>query len=196
MRRDTSGTGQMRISAWRLATAGLLAACALAPVSGSSEQAGSGNPIVVVETIKGTFAFATFPNDAPLTVEHVLALVRARFYDGQRVHRALAGFVVQFGDPQTRDLDKRSVWGRGRAAASGNPVGVAEITKRRAHRPGAVAMAHMGDPARADSQIYVTLENRRDLDGRYAVFGQVVEGEDVPPRLQVGDLITRVYIRP
>lgn len=187
----------MRVYAWRLATVGLLlAACALAPASASSEQAGSGTPIVVVETVKGTFAFATFPNDAPVTVEHVLALVRARFYDGQRVHRALSGFVVQFGDPQTRDPDTRRVWGRGRAAASGKPVGVAEITKRRAHKQGAVAMAHMGDPARADSQIYVTLENRPDLDGRYAVFGQVVEGGDVPSRLQVGDLITRVYIRP
>jgi len=186
----------MRIPSWRLATLGLLAACTLASASGSSEQAGSGTPIVVVETTKGTFAFATHLNDAPVTVEHVLALVRARFYDGQRVHRALAGFVVQFGDPQTRDLDKRDVWGRGREAASGKPVGATEMTKRRTHKKGAVAMAHMGDPAKADSQIYVTLENRPDLDGRYAVFGQVVEGDDVPPRLQVGDLITRVYIRP
>ena len=186
----------MRIPSWWLAAFGLLAACALASARGSSQQTGSGSPLVVVETTKGTFAFATFPDDTPVTVEHVLALVRARFYDGQRVHRALAGFVVQFGDPQTRDLDKRDVWGRGRAAASGKPVGASEITKRRTHKKGAVAMAHMGNPAKADSQIYVTLENRPDLDGRYAVFGQVVEGDDVPPRLQVGDLITRVYIRP
>jgi len=186
----------MSLRSWRMGVLCLLAACAAASVNGAFEQAGGGASIVAVETTKGTFAFATFPNDAPVTVEHVLALVRARFYDGQRVHRALPGFVVQFGDPQTRDLDKPELWGRGRAAASGKPVGAAEITKKRTHKKGAVAMAHMGDPAKADSQIYVTLDDRSDLDGRYAVFGQVIEGDDVPASLQVGDLITRVYVRP
>jgi peptidyl-prolyl cis-trans isomerase B (cyclophilin B) len=179
---------------WRTGLLCLLVACA-ASVNGAFEQAGSAT-IVAIETTRGNFAFATFLSDAPATVGHVLALVRGRFYDGLRVHRALPGFVVQFGDPQTRDLDKRELWGRGRAAASGKPVGAAEITKKRTHKKGAVAMAHMGDPAKADSQIYVTLEDRSDLDGRYAVFGQVIEGEDVPARLEVGDLITRVYIRP
>jgi len=186
----------MSLRSWRMALLCLLAVCAAAAGNRAFEQAVGGAAIVAVETTRGTFAFATFPNDTPATVEHVLALVRARFYDGQRVHRALPGFVVQFGDPQTRDLDKRELWGRGRAAASGKPVGAAEITKKRTHKKGAVAMAHMGDPAKADSQIYVTLEDRSDLDGRYAVFGQVVEGDDVPARFQVGDLIMRVYVRP
>jgi peptidyl-prolyl cis-trans isomerase B (cyclophilin B) len=181
---------------WRMGVLCLFAACAAASVNGAFEQAGGLASIVAVETTKGTFAFATFPNDAPATVEHVLTLIRARFYDGQRVHRALPGFVVQFGDPQTRDQDKRELWGRGGAAASGKPIGVAEITKKRMHKKGAVAMAHMGNPANADSQIYVTLEDRPDLDGRYAVFGQVTEGDDVPAMLEVGDLITRVYVRP
>ena len=186
----------MRILVWQMGVLCLLAAGAAASANGRFEQAGLGASIVAVETTKGTFAFTTFPNDAPVTVQHVLALVRARFYDGLRVHRALHGFVVQFGDPQTRDLDKRELWGRGRAAASGKPIGVAEITKRRTHKKGAVAMAHLGDPAKAVSQVYVTLEDRLDLDGRYAVFGQVIEGDDVPALLQVGDLITRVYVRP
>ena len=186
----------MIFRSWRMGVLCLFAACAAASVVGAFEQAGSRASIVAVETTKGTFAFATFPNDAPATVEHVLTLIRARFYDGQRVHRALPGFVVQFGDPQTRDQDKRELWGRGGAAASGKPIGVVEITKKRIHKKGAVAMAHMGNPANADSQIYVTLEDRPDLDGRYAVFGQVTEGDDVPAMLEVGDLITRVYVRP
>jgi cyclophilin family peptidyl-prolyl cis-trans isomerase len=159
-------------------------------------QPGGAPPLVVVDTTKGTLAFAVFASDAPLTVGRVLELVRAGFYDGQRVHRAVPGFVVQFGDPQTRDLAKRHLWGRGRGAGSGEPIGVAEISKRRIHRKGAVAMSHMSDPAKADSQIYITLDNRPDLDGRYVVFGQVVEGVDIPGRLEVGDLITRVYVRP
>jgi cyclophilin family peptidyl-prolyl cis-trans isomerase len=152
--------------------------------------------VVVVETAKGSFSFETYPADAPWTVAHVLELVRARFYDGQRVHRSLPGFIVQFGDPQTRDPDKREVWGRGAAAASGKPVGAAEFSKKRVHLKGAIGMAHLGDPAKADSQIYITLEARPDLDGRYVVFGQVITGMDVVSQLQVGDEISRASVRP
>lgn len=152
-------------------------------------------PVVVVATSKGTFVFETYPDEAPLTVAHVVALVRQRFYDGQRIHRSIPGFVVQFGDPQTRDPGQREVWGRGPAAGSGTPIGVAEMTTRRLHRRGAVGMAHMGDPAKAESQMYITLAARPDLDGRYVVFGQVIAGLDVPSRLVVGDEIRRVFIR-
>jgi peptidyl-prolyl cis-trans isomerase B (cyclophilin B) len=152
-------------------------------------------PIMVVETSKGTFSFETYPGEAPVTVAHVVKLATSGFYDGQRVHRALAGFVVQFGDPQTRDLSKRDVWGRGQAAASGAAVGVAEISARRTHRVGAVSMAHQGDPAKGDSQIFITLADRRDLDGQYAVFGQVIDGHDVPAMLEVGDSILRVFAK-
>ena len=152
-------------------------------------------PLIVVEASKGSFTFETFPVDAPLTVAHIVALVRSGFYDGQRVHRAIPGLVVQFGDPQSRDPAKRVLWGRGPAASSGRPIGAAEIAKGRIHRKGAVGVAHMGNPAKADSQIYVTLANRPDLDGRYAVFGQVIAGDDVPAKLQVGDVITRMYVK-
>jgi cyclophilin family peptidyl-prolyl cis-trans isomerase len=152
-------------------------------------------PIVVVETTKGTFAFETFPAEAPRTVAHIVALVRQGFYDGQRVHRAVPGFVVQWGDPRSRDPAQESVWGKGPAASSGEPIGVPEITKKHPHVVGAVAVAHPGVPARADSQIYVTLAARPDLNGKYAVFGQVTEGLDVPARLERGDVITRMYVR-
>jgi cyclophilin family peptidyl-prolyl cis-trans isomerase len=152
-------------------------------------------PIVVVETSKGTFAFETYPNEAPKTVAHIVGLVQKGFYNGQRVHRAIPGFIVQFGDPQTRDPSLRERWGRGAAASSGTPIGVAEITRKRLNQAGAVGIAHMGNPAKGDSQIYITLAARRDLDGQYAVFGRVIEGDDVPASLQVGDEITRVYIR-
>ena len=152
-------------------------------------------PVVVVETTKGAFAFETYPNEAPKTVAHVLKLVRDGFYDGQRFHRALPGFVIQWGDPRSIDPAKERDWGRGDAASSGTPVGVSEINKKRTHTKGAVAIAHPGDPAKADSQIYVTLADRSDLDGRYTVFGHVIAGADVPARIQRGDLITRIYVR-
>jgi peptidyl-prolyl cis-trans isomerase B (cyclophilin B) len=173
----------------------LIALCAVGLGSLGVESQRTTTPLVVVETERGTFAFQTFPSDAPRTVSHILALAQKGFYDGLRVHRAVPGFVVQFGDPQTRDAAKRDLWGRGRDASSGDAIGAAEINKRRRHAAGAVGVAHKGDPAQADSQIYITLAARPDLDGQYAVFGQIVEGEDVLPRLQVGDLITRAYVR-
>ena len=166
---------------------------------------GGGNPprlaaqpassLIVVETTQGTFAFDTYTREAPRSIAHIVALVKAGFYDGQRVHRAVPGFVVQFGDPQTRDLEKRALWGKGAEASSGTPIGVAEVTLKRKNVALAVGLAHMGEPAQADSQLYIMLEARPELDGQYAVIGQVVEGEDVPARLQVGDQIRRVYVR-
>jgi cyclophilin family peptidyl-prolyl cis-trans isomerase len=152
-------------------------------------------PVIVVETSKGTFEFETYPEDAPKTVAHVVDLVKRGFYDGQRVHRAVPGFLVQWGDPRSRDLAQEAVWGRGAAASSGTPIGAAEISKKRLHRAGAVAMSHPGVPTRGDSQVYVTLADRPDLNGKYVVFGQVIEGVDVPARLERGDEIRRAFVK-
>jgi cyclophilin family peptidyl-prolyl cis-trans isomerase len=152
-------------------------------------------PIVVVETSRGKFEFETYPDDAPKTVAHFLALAKKGFYNGQRFHRVVPGFVIQVGDPQTRDMTKRDMWGRGDAAGSGRPVGVAEFSKKHLHTRGAVAMAHAGDAARADSQFYVTLAAVPRLDGKYAVFGHVIGGADVPAQIQVGDILKRVYVK-
>lgn len=178
----------------RLVQVALVALVAAVP-SYARAQSGVAAPVIIVETSRGTFSFETFPDEAPVTVAHVVALVRSHFYDGQRIHRALPGFVTQFGDPQSRDMARRELWGRGAAASSGHPIGVAEISPKRKNVKGAVGMAHMGDPAKADSQIYVALADRPDLDGRYVVFGQLISGDDVPAMLQVGDLIARVYVK-
>ena len=150
-------------------------------------------PVLVVETVKGTFEIETYPNEAPKTVEHILALVKRNFYNGQRVHRVEPGFVVQFGDPQTRDMTKRDDWG---TRDSGTPVGALEVSKKRTHVIGAVALAHReGDPKSGDSQMYITLSARPELDGKYAVFGQVISGMDAVQKLRVTDIIRRVTVR-
>jgi cyclophilin family peptidyl-prolyl cis-trans isomerase len=152
-------------------------------------------PVIVVETTKGTFEIETYPTEAPKTVAHIVALVNRQFYDGQRVHRALPGFLVQWGDPRSRDAASEADWGRGPEAASGKAIGVPEISRKRLHERGAVAVAHPGVPAQADSQIYVTLAERPDLNGKYTVFGQVVAGADVPARLERGDTIRRMSVK-
>jgi len=155
----------------------------------------SASPIIVVETTKGTFEIETYPKEAPKTVAHIVDLVKRGFYDGQRVHRAQPGFVVQWGDPRSRDLSQEASWGRGAAASSGHPVGVVETSARRPNHAGAVGLAHQGNPAGGDSQIYVTLADRSELNGRYAVFGRVIVGADVPARLERGDVIVRMSVR-
>jgi cyclophilin family peptidyl-prolyl cis-trans isomerase len=161
----------------------------------STVLAQSPGPVIVVETSKGTFEFETYPVEAPKTVAHVVDLVKRGFYDGQRVHRSLPGFLVQWGDPRSKDLSAEAEWGHGRDASSGNPIGAAEIHSKRLHTRGAVAMAHQGNPALGDSQLYVTLANRPDLNNRYTVFGHVIQGDDVPARLERGDLIVKMSVK-
>ena len=168
--------------------------CALQTATSVAAQRGGAGPVIVVETSKGTFSFETYPDEAPKTVAHLVQLVKRGFYDGQRFHRVAPGFVIQWGDPQSQDLTKEADWGRGAAASSGKPIGVAEITKKRTHTKGAVAMAHAGYPALADSQMYVTLANRPDLNGKYTVFGHIVSGEDVPEKIQKGDVIRKMWV--
>ena len=150
-------------------------------------------PVVVVETTKGTFEFETYPNEAPRTVEHILALVKRNFYNGLRFHRVEAGFVVQVGDPNSRDYTKRNLWGTG---GSGKPVGLAELSRKRLHVKGSVAMAHSGNPAQADAQFYVTLNAVPRLDGKYVVFGRVINGMDVVAKIAVGDVIRKASVKP
>jgi cyclophilin family peptidyl-prolyl cis-trans isomerase len=147
--------------------------------------------VIVVETEKGTFEFETYPNEAPKTVAHIIGLVNKRFYNGQRIHRVVPGFVVQMGDQQTRDMTKEKMWGR----AVGPQVGVAEFSKLRTHVRGAVAMAHGGDASKADTQFYITLNAAPRLDGDYVVFGKVISGMDVVQKLQYADRIVRVTVR-
>lgn len=169
-----------------------------APAAATAPSPGAG-PVIVVDTAKGSFEFETYPDEAPKSVEHLLRLVNRNFYNGLRVHRLVSGFIVQFGDPQTRDMSKRDSWGRGSASQSGRPIGVAEISKKRLHVKGAVGVAHAGDPAQGDSQIYVVTGDNtpqtKNLDGKYAVIGRVLSGMDVVMKLQETDVIRKMSVK-
>ena len=156
---------------------------------------GSG-PVIVMETVKGIIEFETYPDDAPKTVAQVVSLAKRGFYNGLRFHRVVPGFIAQIGDPQSRDVSKREWWGRGDFAGSGTPVGVAEISKKHLHVRGAVAMAHPGNPSEADAQFYITLTAQPKLDGKYAVIGRVITGMDVVAKIQVADVVKKMYVKP
>lgn len=161
---------------------------AAAPAKAS---AGAG-PVLVVETMKGTIEIETYPTEAPKSVEHILALAKRNFYNGQRVHRVEAGKLIQFGDPNSRDYTKQDRWGTG---GSGKSIGVAEFSKKRTHNLGAVALAHPGDAKLGDSQMFIVLQPTHPYDGKYTVIGQVISGMDVVRKVQRGDVIRRVTVR-
>jgi cyclophilin family peptidyl-prolyl cis-trans isomerase len=171
----------------------VLALLVLLPVAARTEQTSPGaGPVIVLETAKGVIEIETYPEEAPKTVAHVLALIKKGFYNGLRFHRAEAGFVIQIGDPQTRDMTKQLSWGTGN---SGTAVGIAEITKKRRHGPGAVGMAHIGVAKDATSQFYIMLRAAPSLDGKYAVFGKVIKGLDVAAKIQKADVLKKASVR-
>lgn len=176
----------------RLATALLCALIATPAAAQTAQKSPGAGPVIVFETTKGTIEIETYPNEAPKTVEHILGLVKRNFYNGLRVHRVAPRFVVQFGDPLTRDMTKKSLWGTG---SSGKPIGVAEFNKKRSHTLGAVAMAHKGTASQADSQMYITLRPTPELDGKYTVFGHVISGMDVVQKIEIGDVIKKASVK-
>lgn len=149
-------------------------------------------PVVVLDTDKGVIEIQTFPEDAPKTVANFVALVKKNFYRGQRFHRVEKGLLIQIGDPQSRSMLNIDYWGRGN---SGTPIGVAEISKKRPNVRGAVAMAHTGTPADASSQFYILLRDSPSLNGKFAVFGQVIKGLDVAAKIEKADRLKNASVR-
>ncbi|HEB13091.1 MAG TPA: peptidylprolyl isomerase [Actinobacteria bacterium] len=138
---------------------------------------------VLIETEKGQMTIVLYPDVAPKTVESFITLIQKGFYNDLTFHRVEPGFVVQGGDPQ----------GNG----SGGPGYTikAEFNSKK-HIRGTVAMARSADPDSAGSQFYICLAPQPSLDGKYTVFGQVVEGMDVVDKIAVGDVMKRVYLEP
>lgn len=171
-----------------------LAAFILAVLPSAARQATSpgAGAVIVLETVKGTIEIETYPEEAPKTVAQIVGLVKRNFYNGLRFHRAEFS-LIQVGDPTTRNMAMRDWWGR---AASGKPIGVAEITKKRRNVRGAVAMAYPGTDAKAaDSQFYILTKPHPDFDGKYTVFGQVIKGMDVVEKIQVADILKRAFVK-
>jgi len=120
--------------------------------------------------------------------------VKKNFYNGQRFHRAEPKFLVQIGDPVSRDMSREEWWGR---QGSGKPIGVSEVTKKRRPLLGAVGIAYPGtDKLQADSQFFILRRNAPELEGKFTIFGKVLTGMDVVMKLQKGDMLKRAYVKP
>lgn len=155
------------------------------PVAGQTAEA----PRAVITLDQGGEIVLEFwPGDAPNHVKNFLDLAGKGFYDGQRVHRVEPGFVVQFGDPQSRTLPMDHP----RIGTGGPGYTIkAEFNRRRFDR-GVLGMARGSDPDSAGSQVYIMLAPAHFLNGQYTAFGRVVSGMEVVDRIKVGDRIRSV----
>ncbi|MBS1712916.1 MAG: peptidylprolyl isomerase [Armatimonadetes bacterium] len=130
-----------------------------------------GEEVAVLTTDKGTVVLKFYPNVAPEHVKSFKKLVSEKFYDGTRFHRCIAGFMVQGGDPNSKDMAKSSVWGTGgpgfHLKAEFNDV---------KHTRGVLSMARSSDPDSAGSQFFIMVKEAPSLDHKYTAFGIVVEG--------------------
>jgi cyclophilin family peptidyl-prolyl cis-trans isomerase len=175
------------------ATTFVLLVVGLAVGARAQQKSPGAGPIIVLETAKGTIELETYPEEAPKTVARIIELVKKNFYNGQRFHRAEPNFLIQIGDPVSRDVSREAWWGR---QSAGKPLGVAEVTKKRRHGIGAVSMAYPGtDKTAADSQFFITRRAAPELDGKYTVFGKVLKGMDVVAKIQRGDVLKRAYLK-
>jgi cyclophilin family peptidyl-prolyl cis-trans isomerase len=161
----------------------------LVPAAPAAAQAKTQTAVITMEP-GGEITLEFFAADAPNHVKNFLDLARKGFYDGQRVHRVEPGFVVQFGDPQSKTLamdhPKMGTGGPGHTIK-------AEFNKRPFER-GVLGMARTQDPDSAGSQVYVMLGRAPHLDGKYTAFGRVSKGMDVVDKIKVGDRITSIKV--
>ena len=119
-----------------------------------------------------------YPEHAPKTVDNFRELAKKGFYDGLIFHRIVPNFVIQGGDPNTRNVKNRNGWGTGGPGWNLK----AEFNKNK-HSRGALSMARSQDPDSAGSQFFIVLKDSNFLDGQYTVFGRVILGMDVVDKI-------------
>ena len=132
------------------------------------------NPIATIETTKGQMTLELWKDIAPGTVNNFTKLANEKFYDGTCFHRIMAGFMIQGGDPQTKDQSLQDLWGTG---GPGHTI-KAEFNER-PHVRGVISMARSSSPDSAGSQFFICLDNASFLDGQYTAFGTLSSGDDV-----------------
>jgi len=134
----------------------------------------------IIKADLGSIIFSLLPDIAPETVRNFLALAKSGFYNGTLFHRVIPGFMIQGGDPNTKQSNQ-SNWGMGGPGYAIN----AEFNPR-SHLTGIVSMARATDPDSAGSQFFIVTSdnNTASLDNQYTVFGEVIEGIDVAHKIE------------
>ncbi len=154
----------------------------------SSTQEYGANRVAVIETSKGNIKLELFTNDAPKTVENFMKLTNENFYDGIKFHRVISDFMIQTGDPLSKD-DNPANDGTGGPGYSFED----EINSHKVE-VGSLAMANSGPNTNGSQFFIVTEKSQPHLDGKHTVFGKVIEGMDIVKSIEQGDVMSRVYM--
>jgi cyclophilin family peptidyl-prolyl cis-trans isomerase len=142
-----------------------------------------------ISTTSGEIVVGLFGKDAPKSVENFVGLAKKNYYDGVAFHRVVPGFMVQTGDPNSRDESKRPQWGQGGESIFGatfaDELDTATKAAKLGYSEGIMAMANSG-PNTNGSQFFIVLttEGARHLKFSYTIFGKVLQGMDVVHKIE------------
>jgi len=137
----------------------------------------SSEEVAVIETNMGTIIFRFHPEVAPKTVENFKKIANSGFYNGTHFHRVIPGFMIQGGDPNSKNPD-RSTHGMG-----GPGYSISAEFSNLSHKRGVVSMARGNDINSAGSQFFIVVKDTTSLDGQYTIFGEVTQGMDVVDKI-------------
>ncbi len=135
------------------------------------------NTKALIKTRLGNIEIEFFPDKAPNHVDNFIQLAKSGFYNGTTFHRIVPGFVIQGGDPNSKDAH------RGNDGTGGPGYYLKAEFNDRPHRRGTLSMARSGHPDSAGSQFFICIQQAAPLNGEYTVFGQVIKGLEVIDRI-------------
>jgi peptidyl-prolyl cis-trans isomerase B (cyclophilin B) len=141
-------------------------------------------PKAIIKTKFGDIHIKLYPDVAPNHVENFIKLAKSGFYDGTIFHRVIPGFMIQGGDPNTKNSLRKDTYGQGGPKdEKGNPILLKAEFSDIPHKRGIVSMARANEPDTAGSQFFVVVEQSPFLDGKYTVFGEVTKGLGVADKI-------------
>jgi peptidyl-prolyl cis-trans isomerase B (cyclophilin B) len=132
------------------------------------------NEVAVIKTSEGEMVVQFWTDAAPNTIENFKKLAREGYYDGTIFHRIVKGFMIQGGDPNSKDPAKENSYGEG-----GPSYKIKAEFNDHSHERGVLSMARSSDPDSAGSQFFICLAPVRRLDHQYTTFGKLIKGADV-----------------
>src|SRR2546427_4867075 len=141
---------------------------------GEKNSMNSSNEVAVIKTSEGDMVVQFWTDAAPKTIENFKKLARQGFYDGTIFHRIVKGFMIQGGDPNSKDPAKENSYGQG-----GPGYNIKAEFNDHPHDPGVISMARSADPDSAGSQFFICLAPIHRLDHQYTTFGKLIKGDDV-----------------
>lgn len=152
------------------------------------EAPSDGDEVAVLDTEKGKIVLMFYPDRAPKHVENFKNLVKSGFYDGTRFHRCIPGFMIQGGDPQSKDMKLSEQWGMGGNMVDGKENMLQAEFNDINHVRGVLSMARSNDPNSASSQFFIMHAHNPGLNGKYSAFGKAVSGLEVVDKIVMSPL--------